>query len=760
MSRPSRGPGRRGGRSRFPFRTAEARPLALGVAILAAVVSSMPLIATSASARASGAVIAGPTPLPRTGDLVPGRSAVPPVGGAAVIATVAVGSRPQGLACDGGNGEVYVANLASDNVSVISDSTHAVVATIPLNGSPYGVVYDPGKGEIFVTNGDNVSVISDGTNRVIATIPVGLGPRGIAYDAGQGELFVANTGSNYNSGSTASVISDTTNSVVATVPVGSQPYDAVYDSGMGEVFVTNYYSANLTVISDATTQGVAAVPQVLAPRGGAYDGQRGELLVTSGANVTIVSDATNRAIGTVGVGTTPRAVAYDVGRAAFFVTNEGSANVSVIDAATRRVLASVAVGSDPRAAAYDPGRSEMYVANYLSDNVSILTDGASSAAYTVRFNESGLPSGTAWTVTLGGSQQTSTSNRTLFVEPNGSYAFAVTAADPRYRASPSNSTVTVAGAPAGVAVTFTLSVYPVVFAETGLPNGTSWYLNATAQPPVVASSTMVTLAWPNGTYPYSLASSDKRFQPTPTASTVVVSGGPVSVALRFEAVTYPLAFRESGLPPGTGWQVTVGGASRNSWTTTVLFNETNGSYDYLVGSPAGFAASAQPPPPIALRGGPTNVSVIFTPFLRVNFTEGNLFEGSCRPFTVVVHLTANATGGSAPYAFTWSFGPAAPLAHGPAIAHTYTSWGTFPVTVWAVDAAGANGSVTRDVFAPAPPGCPSSPWFAPPDLALGVALGGATVGAVVAAAVGWRHRSNPVRRRERRIPSRETRSGP
>ena len=70
---------------------------------------------------------------------------------------------PTGAAYDSSKGEVFVANSASDSVSVISDSTNDVVATVTVGTSPIGMEYDSSKGEIFVTNtqSDSVSVISD-----------------------------------------------------------------------------------------------------------------------------------------------------------------------------------------------------------------------------------------------------------------------------------------------------------------------------------------------------------------------------------------------------------------------------------------------------------------------------------------------------------------------------------------------------------------------------------------------------------------------
>ena len=72
------------------------------------------------------------------------------------------------------------------------------VATVTVGSSPQGIAYDYGKGEIFVANsgGDTVSMISDTANVLQANITVGNNPSGVAYDSAKGEIFVANYGSN------------------------------------------------------------------------------------------------------------------------------------------------------------------------------------------------------------------------------------------------------------------------------------------------------------------------------------------------------------------------------------------------------------------------------------------------------------------------------------------------------------------------------------------------------------------------------------
>jgi PKD repeat protein len=105
------------------------------------------------------------------------------------------------------------------------------------------------------------------------------------------------------------------------------------------------------------------------------------------------------------------------------------------------------------------------------------------------------------------------------------------------------------------------------------------------------------------------------------------------------------------------------------------------------------------------------------PGLAANFTEGSVLTGTCRRIAATVTLTGNATGGVPPYNFTWYFGPDSPLSYGRETNHTYTVPGAYNVTLWVLDSAKNNASVTQPVYAPSPP-CPvpvpGSPWLAAP----------------------------------------------
>ncbi len=147
-----------------------------------------------------------------------------------------------------------------------------------------------------------------------------------------------------------------------------------------------------------------------------------------------------------------------------------------------------------------------------------------ASTYNVTFSESGLPSGTSWSVTLNGSTEFSTTSTIVFTVINGSYAFNVSAVT-GYTVQPSSGRAVVTGAAVPEAVTFMLIVgatYSVSFTETGLVPGTTWSVTLGG---ALESSTTATIVFtePNGTYSYSVTSV-AGYQVSPAPGNVDVSG--------------------------------------------------------------------------------------------------------------------------------------------------------------------------------------------------------------------------------------------
>jgi hypothetical protein len=246
----------------------------------------------------------------------------------------------------------------------------------------------------------------------------------------------------------------------------------------------------------------------------------------------------------------------------------------------------------------------------------------SQAAYALRFSESGLPKGTQWTVTIGGSSTSSTSASVGFTEPNGTYRWAIT---PIAGYSTTwNGTTTVAGAGVAITVDFSEFTYAVTFSETGLAASTSWEVTIAS---VSESSTTSSIVFsePNGTFAWTIGS--VAGYTTTWSGNGSVDAGPVSVGVRFAVANYSLAFLERGLPAGTSWTVSIGSSSRSSIGSEIAFSVQDGVYAWLVTPVAGYTTNWSGS--ATVHGADTVIDVNFTQVVYpLAFVETGLPTGT------------------------------------------------------------------------------------------------------------------------------------
>ena len=88
--------------------------------------------------------------------------------------------------------------------------------------------------------------------------------------------------------------------------------------------------------------------------------------------------------------------------------------------------------------------------------------------YTATFTETGLPTGTTWSVTLNGTMESSTSSTIAFIEPNGTYAYTISNVS-GYSVSPSSGSIVVNGNNISKTITYTV-VPPSKTQSSGIPN--------------------------------------------------------------------------------------------------------------------------------------------------------------------------------------------------------------------------------------------------------------------------------------------------
>ncbi len=116
--------------------------------------------------------------------------------------------------------------------------------------------------------------------------------------------------------------------------------------------------------------------------------------------------------------------------------------------------------------------------------------GSASAKYSVTFTESGLSTGTSWSVTLNGNLESSTGTSISFSEPDGAYSYSVGSVS-GYTSSPSSGTVTVNGVPVGVPITFTAATLAVTVSPTQGPVGSTVTVSGTGFAPSTKLKSLV-----------------------------------------------------------------------------------------------------------------------------------------------------------------------------------------------------------------------------------------------------------------------------
>lgn len=444
--------------------------------------------------------------LSSTGGVIQVRNSPTPSGApfAAAVsagATIPVGSYPYGITFDPVNGLLYVTNFGSNNISVVNATTNRVVAWIPM---PFGIetlAVDSSTGFVYVAEAVyQVYAINPSTNRVQWTIPLldagcpfGCAPHVQTYDTANGDIYVTDLTSD-------NVTAIHGNQPVAVVPVGSGPNGAAYDSANGNIYVSNegasVSSINLTVINGSSDRVVGQVSGSGGGPGVAYDGSNGDVYVCQNAGevgqsnfVTVVDGNLNQILASIPIRSSCQGAVYDPANDYVYITDRfvpggpDLSDVTIVDPTTNGIVLRMPTQLGPTGITYDSANHNIYVADSDTNNVSILPQ-----IYRLNVRESGLPPGTNWSATVGGTTFFSTTPTISFPETNGTLNFSVGPAV-NLTASPSSGQVTVNGGPQWLNVTF--SKGGGGSGLLGLPGATGYYVLGGSVVVLVAATVVV-----------------------------------------------------------------------------------------------------------------------------------------------------------------------------------------------------------------------------------------------------------------------------
>lgn len=202
--------------------------------------------------------------------------------------------------------------------------------------------------------------------------------------------------------------------------------------------------------------------------------------------------------------------------------------------------------------------------------------------YPVSFVESGLPNGTAWSVSVGSNVTASVGPTATLLAENGTFAFRVLPV-PGYVANVTAGTLTVQGAPVRVGVAFTQFDFTVYFTQAGLPAGTAWSVVLPTNTSTFSGATG-SLSLPNGTYNYSLVTAN-AYIGSPVGGNFTVNGSDVGVDVAF---VIHLGDIDGALSPASAVLTVDGGAVPVSSAGRFNLSEAAGTYE-LVATASGYA---------------------------------------------------------------------------------------------------------------------------------------------------------------------------
>jgi YVTN family beta-propeller protein len=377
------------------------------------------------------------------------------------VANVAVGHGPVGIALAATYDYLYVENsepISSGfpptfDITEIDGLTNGVVGTLTVGqqGDLYGIAYDPANGDLYIGAGNNVTVLNPLSKSVVTTIDLSALFDTILVVPANGDVLVAGeTTTNFTASENLTVIDPTTQTVANTIFVGAGTNSMDYDVANGAVYLSNIETDTVGVVDLAAGVETTNLTTGWYPGWIADDARNGQVFVADYSNAS-VSIVTLPGLGAYPINITEHGL--PTGHS-WSVTLNG---VTSSSASSSQVLVG-AVGVIPFVVLAIAG----YAASPSSGNVTI-TDSFQNilivfvrlpSTYPVQFTESGLPSGTNWTVVFNGTSHNSTFPTITFQGVNGTVSFTVdTVAG--YREVPASGSLTVDGAPLVQTINFT-----------------------------------------------------------------------------------------------------------------------------------------------------------------------------------------------------------------------------------------------------------------------------------------------------------------
>jgi hypothetical protein len=254
---------------------------------------------------------------------------------------------------------------------------------------------------------------------------------------------------------------------------------------------------------------------------------------------------------------------------------------------------------------------------------SVIYGNASAKKIEISFVENGLPKGTQWFVNISGQIALSSLKQIINVSLfNGTYHYTVSCGREEFEPSTPSGNFTVNGTPVIEQIVFS-RLFFVNFSESGLPQRTSWYINISGRPSFSSVNSTISIILPNGSYAYSVGSSDNRY--FAKGGSFSISGLNISESVDFTEITYNVTFKEIGLPLGTKWYLNITAISTLQSDNSLIFTSlSNGTYHYSIEARTPYFAPASSTGTFTVNGSSISENIIFYKAYIITFEEKSL----------------------------------------------------------------------------------------------------------------------------------------
>lgn len=476
-------------------------------------------------------------------------------------------------------GLLEVINDSSSGGSVAFVASNDQVAySVEATGELISVIYDPQTSTTYYTSSAGTSsylyILGPGNN---GPIPGTGNTFGLGLDPYLNAVFATNT-----QNSTIVVVNATSDQVIYTIQESGMPLMAINLPGEPTMLITNPMNDALDIISLSNVTSRVTFEGNGLTAGTKWSVTLNSYTMSSTENrisfyelpgkydysVAEVKGYASLHGGTVDVGTSDLTVSLNFTRtyAVSFVESglpSGSTWGAKISGTTiyssdgYTSPAYLTNGTYHFSVINAPGYFSSPQSGYITVNGTSLSIPVqfSNAAFNLSFVSSGLPAGTAWAMIINGVMEETGNSTLTYSSVPGTYVYSIAALQGYYPATNASGSQTVVNAPVTVNVTWLPYLYAVNFSENNLPPGTKWFVNLSDGTHLSSTNRYIEAYLKNGQYEYSAASANSSWKGSSGAFTI--NGSATEVHLQFVPVTYAVVFKESGLPAGTEWEISV-----------------------------------------------------------------------------------------------------------------------------------------------------------------------------------------------------------